>query len=363
MDEFQLIRHYFASLTAGSEGVVLGIGDDAALLAVPTGQQLVVTTDTLVAGRHFPQATRPFDIGWKALAVNLSDLAAMGATPRWFTLALTLPAPDADWLSGFSEGLKALADLHGVALVGGDTTRGPLAISITAMGLVPAGKAMRRDGAVQGDLICVTGTLGDAALGLRLLAEEHADGEPPPPAPPRKGEGSNSSTASVECADQSPAPLWGGVRGGGVPQAQPFLIARLNRPRPRVEAGQILAKWGMAAIDLSDGLAGDLNHILIASQVGAELRADRLPRSATFASAAPADALALQLHGGDDYELCVCLRGEDYQAAQPALAALGVPLTRIGVITAEPGLRLREGAVVRPLEPRGYQHFHHEGPV
>ena len=312
MGEFQLIRHYFAGLTAGSEGVLLGIGDDAALLALPAGHELVVTTDTLVAGRHFPEKTRAVDIGWKALAVNLSDLAAMGATPRWFTLALTLPEQSADWLAGFSEGLKALADLHGVALVGGDTTRGPLSITITAMGLVRSGTAMRRDGAVEGDLICVTGSLGDAALALRQL-----------------GEGS---------ADHS-------------------LRRRLDRPTPRVEAGQILAEWGMAAIDLSDGLAGDLNHILVASQVGAELRADRLPQSPAFIRAAPQDSLALQLHGGDDYELCVCLRGEDFQAAEPKLAALGVPLTRIGVITATPGLRLREGATVRAIEPRGYQHF------
>ncbi|MDO9451757.1 MAG: thiamine-phosphate kinase [Stagnimonas sp.] len=312
MDEFQLIRHYFSGLTAGSEGVVLGIGDDAALLTVPSGQELAVTSDTLVAGRHFPHQTRPFDIGWKALAVNLSDLAAMGAVPRWFTLALTLPAQDADWLAGFSEGLKALADLHGVALVGGDTTRGSLSITITAMGLVPTGRAMRRDGAVQGDLICVTGTLGDAALALRQLSEASAD---------------------------------------------PSLRRRLDRPTPRVEAGQILAEWGMAAIDLSDGLAGDLNHILIASQVGAELRAEKLPQSPAFKRAAPADALALQLHGGDDYELCVCLRGEDFQAAQPRLAALGVPLTCIGSISAAPGLRLRQGAEVHAIEPRGYQHF------
>lgn len=312
MDEFQLIRHYFASLTATAEGVELGIGDDAALLRVPTGQELVVTTDTLVAGRHFPLQTRPFDIGWKSLAVNLSDLAAMGATPRWFTLALTLPAPNADWLAGFSEGLKALADLHGVALVGGDTTRGPLAISITAMGLVTAGAALRREGAVQGDLVCVTGTLGDAALALQQL---------------------------------------------DAPDAEPGLRRRLDRPTPRVEAGLLLAAWASAGIDVSDGLAGDLQHILVASQVGAELRADKLPQSPAFQRAAPADAIALQLHGGDDYELCVCLRGEDYQAVQPALAALGVPLTRIGSITAEPGLRLREGSSVRAIEPRGYQHF------
>ncbi len=312
MDEFQLIRHYFAGLTAATEGVLLGIGDDAALLSVPAGQELVVTTDTLVAGRHFPTQTRPFDIGWKALAVNLSDLAAMGAAPRWFTLALTLPEPNADWLTGFSDGLKALADLHGVALVGGDTSRGPLAITITAIGLLRSGAAMRRDGAVEGDLVCVTGTLGDAALALCQLAGAKADHT---------------------------------------------LRRRLDRPTPRVEAGQLLGEWGMAAIDLSDGLAADLNHILVASQVGAELRAEKLPQSAAFARAAPQDALALQLHGGDDYELCVCLRGDDFQLAQPKLAAFGVPLTRIGVITAEPGLRLRQGSAVRPIEPRGYQHF------
>lgn len=312
MDEFQLIRHYFTGLTAGSEGVLLGIGDDAALLSVPSGREFVVTSDTLVAGRHFPIETRPFDIGWKALAVNLSDLAAMGATPRWLTLALTLPEQSADWLAGFSEGLKALADLHGIALVGGDTTRGPLSITITAMGLVRAGAAMRRDGAVEADLVCVTGTLGDAALALRQLGDAGADHT---------------------------------------------LRRRLDRPTPRIEAGRVLGEWGRAAIDLSDGLAGDLNHILVASQVGAELRAEKLPQSPAFARNAPADALALQLHGGDDYELCVCLRGDDFADAQASLSKIGVPLTRIGVITAEPGLRLREGATVRAIEPRGYQHF------
>lgn len=312
MDEFQLIRHYFAGLTATTEGVLLGIGDDAALLSVPTGHELVVTTDTLVAGRHFPEQTRPFGIGWKSLAVNLSDLAAMGATPRWFTLALTLPEQNADWLAEFSEGLKALADLHGVALVGGDTTRGPLSLTITAMGLVRARAAMRRDGAAEGDLICVTGTLGDAALALQQLPSATADHS---------------------------------------------LRRRLDRPTPRVEAGQLLAEWSVAAVDVSDGLAADLNHMLLASQLGAELRADKLPQSPAFTRAAPANALALQLHGGDDYELCVCLRSEDFQPAQAKLAALGVPLTRIGVITAEPGLRLREGSVVRAIEPRGYQHF------
>lgn len=312
MDEFQLIRHYFAGLTAEQSGVLLGIGDDAALLRLPPGEALVVTTDTLVAGRHFPEQTAAFNVGWKALAVNLSDLAAMGARPRWFTLALTLPESNADWLAGFSEGLKALADLHGVALVGGDTTRGPLSIGITAMGAVAAGDAMRRDGAVEGDWICVTGSLGDAALGLQQLMRVDAD---------------------------------------------PVLRRRLDRPTPRVEAGCLLAQWSRAAVDVSDGLAADLHHILLASELGGELQASQLPQSAAFAQAAPENALTLQLHGGDDYELCVCLPGGDFQAAYQALAAIGVPLTRVGVITAEPGLRLRQGQQVERLEPQGYQHF------
>lgn len=313
MGEFQLIRHYFASLTGSREGVVLGIGDDAALLSVPPGQALVVTSDTLVAGRHFPLATRPFDLGWKALAVNLSDLAAMGAVPRWFTLALTLPEQDENWLAGFSEGLKALADAHGVALVGGDTTRGPLSLTITAMGLVEAGRAMRRDGAIEGDAICVTGTLGDAALALRRYAE---------------------------MAPEEP------------------LRRRLDRPTPRVEAGLRLAGWATSAIDVSDGLAGDLQHVMLASQLGATLHAEALPRSPAFArEAAEAEALTLQLHGGDDYELCLTMKHEDVPTAQAALAALGVPLTVVGITTAEPGLRLRERGAVRSIEPRGYDHF------
>ena len=309
VDEFQLIRHYFAGLTASSEDVVLGIGDDAAVLSVPTGQQLVVTTDTLIAGRHFPEQTAAFDVGWKALAVNLSDLAAMGAKPRWFTLALSLPAPDAVWLAGFADGLKALADQHRVALVGGDTTRGPLSITITAMGLVSASKALLRDGAAAGDVVCVTGTLGDAALALREL-----------------------SGAAV-------------------------LRRRLDRPRPRVEAGLLLAEFATAAIDISDGLAADLNHILLASAVGAELHAEKLPQSPTFSAAAVPDALALQLHGGDDYELCVCLRADDVARAQHQLAAIGLPLSPIGTLTVAPGLRLRQGATVQSIDPRGYQHF------
>src|SRR6185503_9588976 len=213
MDEFELIRRYFAELTPPRDDVALGIGDDAALLQPPRGHEVVVTTDTIVAGRHFPEDTDPQAIGWKALAVNLSDLAAMGAEPRWFTLAVTLRMADPEWLSGFAAGLGALAREAGVQLVGGDTTQGPLSITITAMGTVPAGKALRRAGARVGDAICVTGTLGDAALGLRLLGESGGRGE--------------AKSADLE-----------------------KLRARLNRPVPRVAVGAALRGLAHAAIDL-----------------------------------------------------------------------------------------------------------------
>lgn len=318
--EFALIAGYFSQLTPGGEGVALGIGDDAALLNVSPGQHLVVTSDTLIAGRHFPPKTAPFDIGWKALAVNLSDLAAMGARPRWFTLALSLPQADPAWLADFAAGLKALADRHQVALIGGDTTRGALSLTITALGEVPAGSALRRDGARPGDLICVTGTLGDAALAL--AAGEHAD---------------------------------------------PALAQRLNRPQPRVEAGLALRSLASAAIDLSDGLAGDLAHILAACGVGADVQTDALPMSAAFARLAPhASRLAYQAAGGDDYELCICVPPEALAAAQTAMRAAlqaspqedDVPLTVIGRIAAERGLRWwgPDGARLE-LNARAYQHF------
>ncbi|MGQ0622250.1 MAG: thiamine-phosphate kinase [Panacagrimonas sp.] len=309
-DEFDLIRRYFANWDQNLPGVRLGIGDDCALLCVPPHRELAVTSDTLVAGRHFPLDTRPFDIGWKALAVNLSDLAAMGAEPRWFTLALTLPDAEETWLEGFSRGLRELAGLHRIALVGGDTTRGGLAISITAMGLVLPGQALRRDGAQPGDAICVTGTLGDAALGLKLHGR-------------REGE---------------------------------VLRTRLDRPTPRVSAGLALRGIASAAVDLSDGLAGDLAHVLERSRVGALVEADRLPMSTGFIAAAqPSERLALQAQGGDDYELCVCIPPERVEEAR---GLLDVPLTVIGCITAEPGLRFIDAAgATMDIEPRGYRHF------
>lgn len=311
MDEFSLIRHHFTGLTAGARGVALGIGDDCALLQIPEGQELAVTTDTLVAGRHFPERTSAYDIGWKALAVNLSDLAAMGAEPRWFTLALTLPEADAVWLSEFTRGLKVLADVHHVALVGGDTTRGALSITITAMGLVPVGQSIRRSRAQAGDCICVTGTLGDAALALRMLHH---------------------------------------------PALPTVLRQRLNRPQPRVQAALQLREFAHAAIDLSDGLAGDLNHVLEASGVGAQIQVQGIPASVEFEQWASAEMrIALQLQGGDDYELCVCIAPEQLPAAR---AACEVPLTVIGRITDKPGLRFMaaDGTKVH-LDATGYRHF------
>lgn len=309
MDEFELIRHHFADLAPVGEDVSLGIGDDCALLAVPAHQELAITTDTLVAGRHFPLQTAPYDIGWKSLAVSLSDLAAMGAEPRAFLLALTLEHADAHWLAEFARGLRTLARRYRVALVGGDTTRGGLNINITAIGTVPRGRALRRSGARVGDAVCVTGSLGDAALGLqRWDRNERA------------------------------------------------LRTRLDRPEPRVAAGLALRDLAHAAIDLSDGLAGDLAHVLTASGVGAQIEAERLPMSVDFEQLCAASSrLALQVQGGDDYELCVCLPPDRVEAAR---SALDVPLTEIGRITTAPGLRFvdRAGATIE-MSPHGYRHF------
>jgi thiamine-monophosphate kinase len=319
MDEFELIRRYFAELTPPRADVALGIGDDAALLAPPRGHEVVVTTDTLIAGRHFPDDTDPQAVGWKALAVNLSDLAAMGAEPRWFTLALTLRMADPEWLAGFAAGLGAMARETGVALVGGDTTQGALSITVTAMGTVPAGKAVRRSGAKAGDAICVTGTLGDAALALRLLGESGGRGE--------------ARSADLE-----------------------HLRARLNRPVPRVAAGAVLRDLAHAAIDLSDGLAGDLSHVLEASGVGAEIRANKLPMSPAFKNLSePEERLELQVAGGDDYELCVCLPPNDVAKLRKRL---DVPLTEIGKVVKGKGLTVLDAKGKKlAIDPFGYRHF------
>lgn len=322
MDEFALIRKHFQGLTSVPADVALGIGDDCAVLRPGAGEELAVTTDTLVAGRHFEAAARAEDIGWKSLAVSLSDLAAMGARPRWFVLALTLPQVEEPWLERFAQGLKACADKAGIALVGGDTTSGALSVTITAMGTLPAGKGLRRSCAKPGDLVCVTGTLGDAALALRL--------------------GLGTQCARFD-ADRE------------------FLKTRLNRPTARLDAGHKLRGLANAAIDLSDGLAGDLQHILAESWVGAEIEAEKLPQSEAFLRlSSPASRLSLQAAGGDDYELCVCIPPERLAEAR---RKLDVPLTEIGRITREPGLRWLDPHGGRlAVELRGYNHFPSEVP-
>jgi thiamine-monophosphate kinase len=312
--EFELIREFF-SATTDDASVHLGVGDDAALLAVPEGHELVVTTDTLVAGRHFPEDAAAFDIGWKSLAVNLSDLAAMGAEARWVTLAITLPASDDDFLREFSRGFFALARQESVSLVGGDTTRGPLSITVTAMGIVPTGQALRRSGAVPGDDLYVSGHVGDAALGLRIALQQWHD----------------------ELA----------------PAAQELALARLNRPQPRLALGLALRSLASACLDVSDGLAQDLGHVLKASQVGAALQLERLPRSTALATIDPAFADILALTGGDDYELLFTAA----PSAAARIAALPLACTRIGVITAAPGLRFTRDGQSLDMPMTGFNHF------
>jgi thiamine-monophosphate kinase len=325
--EFDLIERIRVRCARSRADVRLGIGDDAALLAVPAGQLLAVSTDTLVAGVHFPHATSPYDIGWKALAVNLSDLAAMGATPAWATLALTLPAARSDWVDEFSDGFAALAGLFDVALVGGDTTQGPLAVSLTVHGFVPEDAALRRDAARVGDGVFVTGTLGDAAAGLRCVE-------------PR---GERSATLQWRPAATSE-----------------FLVDRLNRPTPRVAQGLVLRGRAHACIDVSDGLVADLGHVCAASGVGALIDADRLPSSSALLAAEtdPERALALQLGGGDDYELCFTAAADVEPDLLLDLARSGCAATRVGTIVAGAGVAVRDASGA-PIEivRAGWRHF------
>jgi len=310
--EFDLIARIRARVGTRAD-IVLGIGDDAALLAPPPGLQLVVTADTLNAGVHFPDDSAAADIGWKALAVNLSDLAAMGAKPAWCTLSLSLPRSDTAWIDGFLDGFLDLAGRHGIALVGGDTTRGPLSISVTAMGLVEPGRALRRDGARAGDDVWVTGTLGDAAGGLALL-------------------------------DREPAHA---------------LRARLDRPTPRVEAGRALRGIATACVDVSDGLLADLGHISSRSDVGAQVDIDALPASDTLmATFDEATRVPLQASGGDDYELCFTAPDDARARIDAVFSKLDLRITRIGRIMAGEGVQpMRSDGTPWSSPRRGYDHF------
>jgi len=320
VNEFELIARYFTR-PPRSAAVVLGVGDDAALLAPTPGHVVVAAVDMLVGGRHFLPDADPEALGHKALAVNLSDIAAMGATPKWALLALALPDGDPAWLAAFARGLYALADAHGVELVGGDTTRGPLNLCVTVLGEIPAGQALTRGGARAGDDVYVSGELGDAALAV---------------------------------AAQS-----GRVRLD--PAALAACRARLDRPVPRLALGTRLRGVATAMLDVSDGLTGDLGHILEASRVGAVVDLARLPRSpqlaATLGGTDRAVALQCLLAGGDDYELCFTAAPEAADRIAAIARELGLPLTRIGTITSSGGLVVRDEAGTAIALPRAYDHF------
>ncbi|MFZ5557710.1 MAG: thiamine-phosphate kinase [Pseudomonadota bacterium] len=314
--EFEIIERYF---TLPSPGAVLGVGDDAALVRAGHGMDLAVATDMLVAGRHFPLDTDPERLGHKALAVNLSDLAAMGAQPRWALLALALPEADEDWLAAFARGFAALAAQHGVELVGGDTTHGPLNLCVTVMGEVPAGAALRRDGAKAGDDVWVSGTLGDAALALANLQQR------------------------VEL----------------LPHEAAALMPRLETPQPRVALGIALRGIAHSAIDVSDGLAADLGHVLKRSGVAATVEAARLPLSeALRVRGARPELMAWVLAGGDDYELCFTAPPGVREVIDDLGRELSVPVSRIGAIESGAGLTVLDGGG-RPLQLQkaGFDHF------
>ena len=307
MDEFELIRRFF-SRPADSPAVVAGVGDDGAVLRPSAGRDLVTVIDTMVAGTHFPPSLEARDVGYRIVAVNLSDIAAMGAEPRWMTLALTLAEADADWLEEFAAGLYEAAAEWGVALVGGDTTKGDqLVVSVQISGDLAPGTALYRSGAKPGDTIFVTGTLGDAAAGLAQLSAGAGDD---------------------------------------------YLVRRFSRPSARIGVGRALAGTAHAAIDLSDGLVADVSKLITASRVGAELDLQRLPLSEELLEAAGREqALQYAMGGGDDYELCFTLPAAELPAE------IAAEVTSIGRITREPGLVCRDGDSVVPADDAGYRHF------
>ncbi len=318
MTEFELIRDFFSHQPVTRADVAVGIGDDAAVLSPPPGQQLCITTDVLISGTHFLPNADPFGVGHKALAVNLSDLAAMGAEPAWFTLNLTLPQIDTIWLEKFCEGLFALASQHNVQLVGGNTARGPLAIAIEAHGFIPAGKALLRSSAQPGDDIYVTGTVGDAALALAHTLPER----------------------------RHPAPDIAAI------------VNRLHQPTPRVREGIALRDIAHSAVDISDGLLADLGHILVASSAGAEIYLDRIPISSVYRSQLKQIGWDKALAGGEDYELCFTVPEKNRQALEHCKNIFTCGLTRVGHITAQLGLQIFDetGMPYKPTST-GHDHF------
>lgn len=318
MKEFELIKQFFSEQEVKRKDVLLGIGDDCAVITSTENQNIVVTTDTLVSGVHFPVDTPAKAIGHKAVAVNLSDIAAMGAKPSWISLAITLPEVDDQWLQEFSSGVFELCEYYNVQLIGGDTTQGPLSITITAQGLTPEGKYLSRSGAKAGDWLYVTGELGDAALALKHIKE--------------------------------------GVL------TEPEIIAqvqdKLDYPKPRVLAGQILREYASSAIDISDGLLSDLGHICQASNVGANVVLDAVPLSeAMKKSQLFDDCIELALNGGDDYELLFTVNEDNKVGLETALSHTGTSITCIGQINASQTISTTIDNKVVPIKGAGFQHF------
>lgn len=320
MKEFQLIRQIqretsVTSLTDSDHGVILGIGDDAAVLEVPAGQHLVAATDTLNAGTHFPDETSPYDIAYKCLAVNLSDLAAMGAVPRWVLLSLSLPKADQQWLRSFTAGFKSLAQEHGVTLVGGDTISGPLSVCMTVLGIIEPGRQLIRSGANPGDLLVVSGTVGGAARVLELVLS-------------------------------------------GEPLNERQL---LDRPQPRVKLGQTMVGYASACIDISDGMIADLGHLLEASGCAAWLEIEKLPQAPVLEGLENSLKWNYQLSGGDDYELLFTLPRHHRALLARWSQQLAIRLSVIGEIEKGAGIRcLRPDGTAYELQNTGFEHFRPE---
>jgi len=318
MKEFELIKHFFTKQAVKRKDVELGIGDDCAVLAPIENQNIVVTTDTLVAGVHFPHQTDAKAIGHKAVAVNLSDIAAMGAKPSWLSLAITLPEVDEAWITSFCEGVFELCDFYNVELIGGDTTQGPLSITITAQGITPQNSYLKRSGAKAGDWLYVTGELGDAALAL-----QHITGK-----------------VDIEV------------------QAFNFIRSKLDYPKPRVLAGQMLREYASSAIDLSDGLVADLGHICQASNVGANLVLDALPLSTIMRdNLLNEDAIKLALSGGDDYELLFTVSEDNKVGMETAMSHAGTPVTCIGQLNASHTITTTLNNKPISINTEGFEHF------
>jgi len=316
VSEFDLIRQFF---THPQRHTVLGVGDDAALMQPRPGKVIAVSSDMLVAGRHFFPDTDPYRLGRKTLAVNLSDMAAMGAEPRWVTLSIAIPSANPQWLKPFAQGFFDEAQANDVDWVGGDTTSGPLNMSVTIMGEVSVDQALRRDGAKLGDDIWVSGTIGDAAMGLAVLKNQ--------------------------------------VRFGS--EDQDYCVRRLEQPIARVDLGMQLAGLAHSAIDLSDGLMADLDHILKASGKGADLYFEKLPISAALKNCPySAQVREVMLGGGDDYELCFTASADSEEAIQKAASCAHTPVTKIGKVVSALGLRVLDanGNLVT-VKRRGFDHF------